>query len=98
MVLVAGAGGEIQAARRDAMVQAPEAVDLYRVAGGVLDLAEQGAGLVVDIDHPVAEIPDVDGVLEIAEALGNPGEAPGRIERAARGEALDQRAAGGEDV
>src|SRR5215475_11290457 len=77
---IAGAGNE-----------RPEIPYLDRGTAGVFQLAEEMIGLrIEDIDRPIAEISDKEIVGELAKAGGRDRKSPGRIERSARCDPVQQ--------
>src|SRR5262249_2716616 len=98
-------GGEVQRGgvpRRGAVaeLQRPQAGDGDGAAVGAFELAGEGVVVpgVVGVDVAVAEVADEQVAGERAEAGRGQGDAPGRVEHPARGHALEQAAAGVEDV
>jgi hypothetical protein len=77
----------------------PQPRDGDRPAALVAERAEEGAGRRFEgVDAAVADVADEQGDADRAEAGGRQGEPPGRVERAAGGEAAQQRAAAVVDV
>src|SRR5262249_28873395 len=69
-----------------------------RLALRCLELIDEATVLLVDVYAPVAEVADQDLAAEAAKRKRRPGHAPGRVQRAAAGEAAQQVSVGVEDV
>src|SRR4051794_15451444 len=61
------------------------------IAVGVVQLAEEVVVVrVVDIDRPVAEVANQEVARELSEPVWRDGESPGRVQRPARGDTVQQ--------
>ena len=102
VVLVVRAGCEEQrvGARFGAAAQSqgPQLIDRQRLSVDAAQLAAKIPGRAVGIDPAVAKIADQDIRAEAAEGKRGPRNAPGRVQRAARGKAPEQMAVGVEDI
>ncbi len=96
----AGAKIERIGARSDtaAEIERPQPVDRDRLAARILELLDEFAVLVIDIDPAVAEIADHYVAGELTEARRRQRHAPRGIERAARGKAPQEMSVGVEDI